>query len=634
MARESSHRLPLRNGGADQSGEPATNGLQSAPVAHNVNTASDHSRSTGSAHSSLAAPDTPYDLPQIEAQTENATAGPSQLDPRTSATRGKARESTFPRLARPDPFAPKREITTRNCAQPSSSTKRSEELNDAHSHDPRRNVPATPNAERLPGPAPRRQTEAGTPIWDRLAQHGTLSSSAKGRGRALDHGADSQAPPRDLLEGHSSSTPRSVLMGPRMVSVGEDFDLSMEGNTGGPRKSARATSQADNKLRQDSGGAEGVASTAADRNVPNTISDPGLQDPQTTNSDARSEEYEMDWKGVDWWESHVDQALNPAQTPTSSQAREAAPSNRDTAPSIRSAAPSAYRSPSRRIGASASAEDIRTVVGEAVRTAFDQHNNAAQPSWWVPSVDETTQRTRRPRADSNGLRSRTKGIIERLLAPFKLGKPAQPSEVARRPRRMSTGAFARQTVITPDMSTPAREILGRPALSHANSLRPEHNPALVRAGLVNGQRQRIRPQNSVPVRRTSIQSIVGSPLTTCQEEGLEEGRSPCSHSEMDAYESQIHASRAGPERTGLAGIEDGLRTVHRLPGGPDTMGEVTGLQDTTGRHREAAEAAEEGAEEEDRADVGVRCEAASLDSRRGVVVRFEDANTRLARLMD
>ncbi|KAF2211323.1 hypothetical protein CERZMDRAFT_98634 [Cercospora zeae-maydis SCOH1-5] len=556
MARESSYRLPLRDGGAAQSGEPATDSLQSAPVAQNASIANGYAKATGGARSSLAPHDRPYDLPQIEAQTGTAATGPSQLDARTSATRPKAKESTFPRLARPDPFAPKREITTRNFVQPLTSTKRSEEVSVPPSHGPRRNVPATPNTERLPGAAPRRQTESGAPIWDRLAQHGTLSSSAKGRGRALDHGADLQAPARELLEGQSS-TPRSVLMSPRMVNVGEDFDLGMEGDREDLQGSAGASSNVD-KLRQDSGGGvEGVASAAAYGNAPNTVADSELRGPQTTSSDAGSEEYEMDWRGVDWWERHVEQALNPAQVSRSSQA----PGIRETAPSTRSAAPSVYRSSSRRIGASASAEDIRTIVGEAVRTAFSQQNYAAQPSWWVPSVDETTQRTRRPRADSNGLRSRTKSVIDRLLAPFKLGKPAKPSEVARRPRRMSTGAFARRTVITPDMSTPAREILGRPTLSHANSLRPEHNPALLRAGLVNGHAQRIRPQNSVPMRRTSVQPIIGSPLTTCQEEGLEEGRSPQTHTEMDAYDSQIHIGRVGPEQTGLVGIEDGLRVA-------------------------------------------------------------------------
>lgn len=550
MARESRHILTGRNGAADHSAQRATNGLQSASVASDSHKENGYTRSTGDAQ---LPPGQPYDDLR-----QSGVASGSRVQPgsRGSANRPRARESTFPRLARPDPFAPKKETITRNSVQPLITTKRPEESSDPPSPGPRRRAPAENSAEIFPKSTVRRPTESQTPIWQRLAQHGTIASSAKGRGQIPGLGADLQASPRELLNG-DLNTPRSSLLGPRIENVGEDFDLTMEGGTGGGRGPVNGAGTID-KLRQDSGGdVEGAAS--ADQNFQD-VTGPQLEGPANINTDARSEEYEMEWHGVDWWENHLEQALNPprVQMPT--------PAPEETA-SIAETAPSVNRRSSRRIGTSASAENIRTMISDAVRTAFDQHHNATPVPWSTPSFDGTSsshapmERVRRQRTDPVGIKSRTKSVIDRLLAPFKLGRLAKPSEVAKRPRRMSTGGFGKRPAITPDMAIPGREVLGRPVLSHANSLRPGHSPASVRAGLVNGQGQRTRPPNPVRSRRPSSLSVIGSPLETCEEEGLEEGRSPESHIEMDAYEPQVYASRVGSADTGLAGVEDDVRVA-------------------------------------------------------------------------
>ncbi|PPJ50552.1 hypothetical protein CBER1_05536 [Cercospora berteroae] len=553
MARESKYPSTGRNGAVDQSAQSASNGPQGASVASDSHKVNGYTRSPGD----VQPPPAPLygDLRQVGA----AAGSRPQPDSRTSANRPRARESTFPRLARPDPFAPKRETITRNFVQPLITTKRPEESSDPPSPGPgpRRRAPAETNAEIFPRSTVRRPTESQTPIWQRLSQHGTIASCAKGRGQIPGLGADLQASPRELLSG-DQDTPRSSLLGPRIENVGEDFDLTMEGGTGDGRGPANGVSNND-KSRQDSGGeVEGAAS--ANQNVQGTTA-PQQEDPSNISSDARSEEYAMDWHGVDWWENHVEQALNPprVQRPSPVAPEETA--------SIAETAPSVNRRSSRRIGTSASAEDIRILISDAVRTAFDQRNNATPVPLLNPSIDGTSssyapmERVRRQRTDPIGIKSRTKSVIERLLAPFKLGRLAKPSEVAKRPRRMSTGGFRNRPAITPDMALSGREVLGRPILSHANSLRPGHNPALVRAGLVNGQGQRTRPPNPVRSRRPSSLSVIGSPLETCEEEGLEEGRSPEGHIEMDAYEPQVYASRAGSADTGLAGVEDDVRVA-------------------------------------------------------------------------
>ncbi|CAK1367191.1 hypothetical protein CB0940_10503 [Cercospora beticola] len=550
MARESRQIPTGRNGAADRSAQRATNGLQSASVASDSHKVNGYTTSTGDAQ---LPPGPLYDNLQ-----QSGVAAGSRVHPesRGSANRPKARESTFPRLARPDPFAPKRETITRNFVQPLITTRRPGESSDPPSPGPRRRAPADNVTERFPNSTVRRPTESQTPIWQRLSQHGTIASSAKGRGQIPGFNADLQASPRELLNG-DLNTPRSSLLGPRIENVGEDFDLTMEGASGGDRGPVNGVSSID-RLRQDSGGdVEGAAS--ADQNS-HDATGPQLEGPANINTDARSEEYEMEWHGVDWWENQVEQAFNPprVQMPT--------PAPEETA-SIAETAPSVNRRSSRRIGTSASAEDIRTLISDAVRTAFDQHQNTTPIPWFTPSLDGTSSshapmdRVKRQRTDPVGLRSRTKSVIERLLAPFKLGRLAKPSEVAKRSRRMSTGGFGKRPAITPDMAIPGREVLGRPVLSHANSLRPGHNPALVRAGLVNGQGQRTRPPNPVRSRRPSSLSVIGSPLETCEEEGLEEGRSPEGHIEMDAYEPQVYASRAGSADTGLAGVEDDVRVA-------------------------------------------------------------------------
>lgn len=550
MARESRQIPTGRSGAADRSAQRATNGLQSASVASDSQKVNGHIKSTDDAQ--LPSGPLYEDLRQVG----TAAGSRAQLDSRGSANRPRARESTFPRLARPDPFAPKRETITRNFVQPLIATKRPEESSDPPSPVPRRRAPAENSAEKFPKSTVRRQTESQTPIWQRLSQHGTIASSAKGRGQIPGFNADLQASPRELLNG-DLNTPRSSLLGPRIENVGEDFDLTMEGASGGDRGPVNGVSNID-KLRQDSGGdVEGAAS--ADQNLQD-VTGPQLEGPANINTDARSEEYEMEWHGVDWWENQVEQAFNPPRVQRPMPAPEETASIAETAPSVN-------RRSSRRIGTSASAEDIRTLISDAVRTAFDQHNNATPVPLLAPSFDGTSsshapmERVRRQRTDPVGIKSRTKSVIERLLAPFKLGRLARPSEVAKRPRRMSTGGFRNRPAITPDMAIPGREVLGRPILSHANSLRPGHNPALMRAGLVNGQGQRTRPPNSVRSRRPSSLSVIGSPLETCEEEGLEEGRSPEGHIEMDAYEPQVYASRAGPADTGLAGVEDDVRVA-------------------------------------------------------------------------
>ena len=433
--------------------------------------------------------------------------------PRMSSARGRVKQSTFARTARPDHFAPKPEINTRISDRSLENTRRTRQPSDADSisrsvlSDPREPRPSSASKMRrdIESATPRGPASP-VPAWHRLSQQSTASWSSKGKAPMRDE--EHNRGLRTMLDTRSRSSVRSSLLSPssaRISFVGEDFDTAMEGSIRDRSFNSQRymvdDSKLSDKMRQDSG-PDGNGGVALPRDNPHAQQSALVQGLDLA-SPMENDDVVTIWREeVGWLFSVANQKRLSEYKPLTV--------------------------PLKRVKAKRSSSKIAVPSQEEFQAMIDRANEMLRRKR-LPEG----QRYRRPagltsygmvthRRESTSLRSKTKNAINRCLTlGNKLGNTLLLKSSKSRGRRGSTGSLMeRPIVITPGMADDGKVVAGRPVLSHANSLRPDHNPALLRAKGMNGQPPS-RTASKSSIKRTAQPSIRSS-LATHAEESEEE----------------------------------------------------------------------------------------------------------------
>ncbi|USW56465.1 hypothetical protein Slin15195_G097840 [Septoria linicola] len=443
--------------------------------------------------------------------TQTAARQPPQV-PQMSSARAKSKQSTFARTIRPDPFAPKAEINTRISTCSIGRTGRSRQFSDKSSAPRHSNVSERPEGRPKShidnDSAEHRescQERSDEPPWRRLSQQSTVSWSSKGKAAVKDgdHFQKLHAMINDRpLSSHSSlQAPNSS----RISWVGEDFDVGMEGSIRDRLCTAQRCDgeggKAQDRARQDSGG------NTDDNAVPDSTAQREQSALVNSLDLAASMVYD---EVVTAWNNDAGWLFSVADQKRLGE-YEALTIPLRTVRALRSSTKMNEHFPN--------AETFQAMIDRAHRSLGKPQSHA---TGHANPVIVSSVNLNRARRNSTSLMTRTKNF---LLAPFKLGGRLKGGRPSGRPRRGSTGSLVMRPTLIPNMANGTQV-----TISHANSLRPEHNPALIRSTVPGSQPQTAR----LPKRRTA-QPRVRSSLTTHEEETEEEER-PWFPVDMEAQE--------------------------------------------------------------------------------------------------
>lgn len=443
---------------------------------------------------------------------------PRARDPPSTA-HPKLRQSTFARSLRPDPFGPKPEVSTRMSDRNNASIRAARQATDAYPGATSRRVLletrdslSSPRTDIRKGPdaTTARESTPKVPCWERLSQQPTTSWSSKGKApiRNDDH--------QRHLRSDRNDRQRSIQANPkptgtaRISVVGEDFVTAMEGKVCDKSFDAQKYNVDDDfggRTRQDSG-RRAVAPGVTDqyRHAQPSASSQDLDLPLPIDRDGSRTSFHED---IGWVFSSTGQRH---------LAGHASPND---APSVQ-----ARTSCSSIAGGLPSPEQLQSMADQATGSRGKQPVSARSvgPAGVHFAEYSSDMEFREPPT----LIAKTRNAIDKIMAPLnKIGNSFKGNKVPGRPRRGSTGSLVEDFAGTPSRLADGLMFAGNPVISHANSLRPEHNPSVLRTRTTRTNISNCQPQNarapSSGSRGTTYPAF-RAPLATHIEEAEEEPR--------------------------------------------------------------------------------------------------------------
>lgn len=439
---------------------------------------------------------------------------PRARDPPSTA-HPKLRQSTFARSLRPDPFGPKPEVSTRTSDGNNASIRATRQATDAYYSASSRRVPletrdslSSPRTDIRKGPDA--TTPPKVPCWERLSQQPTTSWSSKGKApiRNDDHQRHLRSDRHDRQRSiHANSKPTGTA---RISIVGEDFVTAMEGKVCDKSFDAQKYNIDDDfggRTQQDSerrAVVPGVTDQYRHAQPSASSQDLDLPLPRDRDGSRTSFHEDIGWVFSSTGQRHLAGHASP-----------------NDAPSVQ-----ARTSCSSIAGGLPNPEQLQSMVDQATRSRSKQPVSARSdgPAGVHFAEYSSDMEFREPPT----LIAKTKNAIDKIMAPLnKIGNSFKGSKVPARPRRGSTGSLVGDFAGTPSRLGDGMMDAGNPVLGHANSLRPEHNPSVLRTRTTRTNISNCQPQNarasSSGSRGTSYPAF-RAPLATHIEEAEEDPR--------------------------------------------------------------------------------------------------------------